>query len=110
MQNTTPTGFVYAIHAVGTTRVKIGFTTDLEKRLTMLQIGSPFPLELIFKMPGDMTAERKLHRHFQSRCVFGEWFEFTNGQIEQIKKGEILRLAPFDFKALLPNLKTGSWW
>src|SRR5215470_2881825 len=98
MQNTTPKGFVYAIHAIGTTRIKLGFSDDPERRLMDLQIGSPFPLRLIYKMPGDMRSERKLHRQFKAVRVFGEWFDFTNGQIEQIKAGELLTLQPFNFK------------
>ena len=47
-----------------------------------LQTGSPFPLSLIYKTPGHMSAERRLHRQFQSCRIFGEWFEFTSGQIQ----------------------------
>ena len=102
-------GFVYAIHAVGTNRVKLGFSQEPEKRMAALQIGSPFPLQLIYKMPGGPRDERRLHSRFRSCRIFGEWFEFTSGQIQQIKTGKLLALAPFNFKTLLPELNRG-WW
>ena len=54
----TEKGFVYVIRAVGTRRIKIGFTTQPKERLASLQTGSPFPLEMISCRPGDRGDER----------------------------------------------------
>jgi hypothetical protein len=50
------TGFVYVIHAVGTNRVKIGYSTKPEKRLLHLRTGSPFELRLLGKWPGTVCS------------------------------------------------------
>jgi hypothetical protein len=68
-------GFVYIIHAVGTNRVKIGYSLEPERRLADLQTSSPFPLVLIGSRDGTPDLEQILHQHLSEyRCV-GEWFE-----------------------------------
>jgi hypothetical protein len=69
-------GFVYVIHAVGTDRVKIGYSAEPEKRLADLQTASPFPLALIGKREGAPDLERRFHRHLSEYRRIGEWFEF----------------------------------
>lgn len=67
-------GFVYVIHAVGTNRIKIGYSVDPEKRLAQLQTGSPYELRLLAKWPGTIEAEQRAHQCLtQYRCG-GEWF------------------------------------
>jgi hypothetical protein len=74
MQNSTPTGFVYVIHAVGTNRIKIGYSADPEKRLAQLQTGSPYELKLLAQWPGTAEVEQRIHQRLaQYRCG-GEWF------------------------------------
>src|SRR5262245_43185129 len=69
------TGFVYVIHAVGTGRVKIGYSLEPTKRLSDLQTASPFPLELIGMRPGTPDLERAIHQHLHKYHCVGEWFE-----------------------------------
>lgn len=59
--------------------VKIGNAINPEKRVKHLQIGNPFPLELIAKLPfpTKKTAElyeRELHHRLRKHRAFGEWF------------------------------------
>lgn len=68
-------GYVYVIHALGTSRVKIGYSADPEKRLRELQTGSPFELRLLAKWPGSLDSELSAHRAFADHRCVGEWFE-----------------------------------
>lgn len=67
--------------------VKIGFTTDVNARMSALQIGSPHPLEIVAVRPGNMETERRLHKRFRSLRSRGEWF-FERGHLARwISKG-----------------------
>ena len=78
---------IYAIRAVGTDYIKIGYTTEdlLRTRLSTLQIGCPFELEMIAAGPGTISEEQQLHvlltaagRHHR-----GEWF-ISSPETDQI--------------------------
>jgi hypothetical protein len=57
--------------------VKIGFTTDLKRRLTMVQVGCPTPITLIGTIPGTPVVEKNLHRLFYKHRHHGEWFRLV---------------------------------
>jgi hypothetical protein len=59
--------------------VKIGFTTDLTRRLNDLQNCVPFKLKVHAKINGCSIADEKaLHRRFEKhRTEFGEWFRYA---------------------------------
>lgn len=70
-------GNVYLIEAVGTDRIKIGFTEwSAERRLHRLQTSSPFALRVAASLPGSLAIERHLHRkHAADRILpTAEWF------------------------------------
>lgn len=71
-------GHVYLINAVGTSRYKIGFASDVNRRLLELQTNSPFNLEVVVSMSGDIALERKLHKKYAENRRVGEWFEFPD--------------------------------
>lgn len=55
--------------------VKIGFTTDLGRRVQDLQPGSPIRLELVAYVPdGTPADEAAYHRKFHPHRVESEWF------------------------------------
>ncbi|MFO0801428.1 MAG: GIY-YIG nuclease family protein [Gemmataceae bacterium] len=67
---------VYFIEAVGTNKVKIGFTDGpVESRLRQLQTGCPVPLAVRAVVEGDQKAEGRFHRRFAHLKQEGEWFE-----------------------------------
>lgn len=72
-------GFIYAIKAVGTKYVKIGSATHtIERRLKLLQTGTPFLLELAawISVTADLLrVEKALHRALHVAHFRGEWFE-----------------------------------
>jgi transcriptional regulator of acetoin/glycerol metabolism len=54
--------------------VKIGFTENIEKRISSLQTASPHKLRLIGSIDGDAEKERQLHNFFSAYRLAGEWF------------------------------------
>lgn len=67
---------VYFIEAVGTNRVKIGFTSgDAADRLRQLQTGCPVPLVVRAVIAGDQQTEASLHLRFAHLQQAGEWFD-----------------------------------
>ncbi|MFI1608062.1 GIY-YIG nuclease family protein [Streptomyces griseofuscus] len=70
------TSCVYVIGSPGSSLVKVGTTTQLAKRLRVLQLSSPVPLEVVWSMPGDRASEAALHEHFAHLREHGEWFDF----------------------------------
>ncbi len=71
-------GCVYFIEAVGTNRIKIGFTSKKtpHERLESLQTACPYPLAILGWYPGSMATELALHERFASLRVMprAEWF------------------------------------
>lgn len=80
-------GFVYLIRVVGTDKVKIGFSKNVEKRIIDLQHSCPFTLEVVFKQYYEYAnrIENELHIKYLSKNIRGEWFSLTLDDIEDIK-------------------------
>jgi hypothetical protein len=61
--------------------VKIGITTNMDKRLRALNGGSPFPLRvdlsLHFTGDGAYRYEDALHQMFAAHWRQGEWFDYA---------------------------------
>lgn len=69
-------GRVYFLSAAGL--VKIGFTTNFEKRFAALQGGSPLPLSILGVVPGTPAREKEFHWLFADLRRHGEWFNLTD--------------------------------
>lgn len=66
-------------------RVKIGKTNDIQRRMTELQTGCPFPLKLLgsIKCKSERHAfevEKSAHEVFRRERKCGEWF-FVSGEV-----------------------------
>lgn len=59
------------------TRVKIGVTSNIDKRVKALQTGNAekIKVEYIEERNNPTKAERFLHKCFHKRRLVGEWFE-----------------------------------
>lgn len=91
------TGAVYFIEAIGTDRVKIGFTTEgVDARRRKLQTASPFELREITSLDGSLGIERLLHRdHVADRILpTAEWFHLRGGLASFIEKVRIEQRWP----------------
>lgn len=77
---------IYAISVVGDDMapVKIGYSREVKSRLGALQIGSPYPLEIIAVCRGRAHHEKRVHRHLLRHKSHGEWFVRSPETIEVI--------------------------
>jgi len=79
---------------------KIGFTQKLRTRLITMQAGSPTLIEIehYWKVSDCDEAEfleKKLHVAYRDNWVRGEWFRFSDEEIDSIKS--------FDAKQIIDN-------
>lgn len=66
----------YAIEAIGQSAIKIGKTTDIDRRFDELQVASPHELRVVVVLEGDRESE--LHNRFQCYRIGGEWFRYSD--------------------------------
>lgn len=85
---------VYAIQAGD--RIKIGFTTDLPRRMHEMQTGSSVQLVCIGHCPGGQPLERALHKQFAGSRLHGEWFRLTG--VERVELLKRLSGEPYFIK------------
>ena len=58
--------------------VKIGFSTNVAKRLAALQTSQPHKLRLLAVVEGDLSTESALHARFAELRHQGEWFRWKD--------------------------------
>ena len=74
--------WLYLIEAVGTGLVKVGMTTDIERRFTQLIGENAVELKLVGVMEGNSADERAAHDLLKAHRVHGEWFK----DCEEVRK------------------------
>jgi len=82
-------GFVYFIQDERNSFFKIGSTTDsAELRLQQLQVGNPRELRVFGAIECDdpVEKEKEIQDIWDSKCVRGEWFDFSERQAFDILK------------------------
>lgn len=57
---------------------KIGFTTDVKRRIASLKNLANEDLALVYSIEGDMKFKKEVHLKFKYRRIFGEWFEYCD--------------------------------
>lgn len=70
-------GLVYFIRAESGGPIKIGWTHDIDRRLSTLNTSSPYRLEVLATMQCRKDVELRLHERFKASRLNGEWFEPT---------------------------------
>lgn len=55
--------------------IKIGFTTNMDRRMKALQAHSPCRLRIILVVQGSRIREAALHEKFAHLRMHGEWFK-----------------------------------
>jgi DNA-binding XRE family transcriptional regulator len=70
--------------------LKIGYTKNINKRLSQLQVSSPVKLEVLHLIDGNVTIEKKLHVLFKDLRTSGEWFKFDSSILEYFADKECL--------------------
>ena len=66
--------FVYFIESEESGCIKIGFSVDVERRLSGLRSATPCKLNLLLAVPGGPLEEARLHGAFLKEHKSGEWF------------------------------------
>ncbi|MDH6224330.1 GIY-YIG nuclease family protein [Streptomyces sp. MJP52] len=85
---------VYVIGTPGSNTVKIGRTTNLQRRLADIQRMSPVPLVALWTHPGGHELETRLHHHFAELRSHGEWFAFDGDPLPAIKQAAAEAIRP----------------
>lgn len=81
-------GWIYIIGAnVGLEDfVKIGFTAgSVEKRMHVLQLGSPVELCIVASFQGTRAQELEMHQTFSEHRSHREWFRFEGPLFEFVR-------------------------
>ncbi len=65
---------VYLIADVANNVCKIGYSTNVKKRIKTLQTSYPHQLTIISAIHGDKLLEEQLHNLFSQYRLKGEWF------------------------------------
>lgn len=68
--------------------IKIGYTKDIQKRLSTLMHDHGQDLQLLKCICGTRYSEKSLHKRFSSLSVGKEWFRSNTELIEFIEKSE----------------------
>lgn len=93
--------------------VKIGFSTNLKRRLAALSTGMPAPETCIVSVSGIKHHETILHAKLDHLRITGEWFKLTQGIRKLMAACALLGYIPFeeknglhrDFLLLTPHLR-----
>ena len=77
-------GTVYFIHMENNLKMfKIGYSTNLKKRVESLQIGNPYLLCVYTTIDNvSRKKETQLHHFFSKKHIRGEWFAITPDMID----------------------------
>lgn len=67
-------GTVYVVRESSGTYVKIGWGTNVPKRIAELQVGNPRPLTLLAAFEASRDVEKDLHHQLREYRYRGEWF------------------------------------
>jgi DNA-binding XRE family transcriptional regulator len=91
--------------------LKIGYTKDIRKRLSRLQVSNPIKLEVLHLTDGDMELEKKLHDMFSEyNAQSGEWFYYNDKIINYFQDKKCLLwsegLVPYDKINLIGEIKS----
>lgn len=67
--------------------VKVGSASDVEKRMSLLRCQSPIAVELIYTLACHKAGavERAIHDKFRNYHDHGEWYRFSEEDIERVK-------------------------
>lgn len=95
--------YIYVIANLEFKICKIGFSNNIHNRLTQIQTGCPFPLEIYKVFKGNMKQERRIHQKYKHFRMKGEWFKFDG-----ILKDNIDAMEGEDFNliSVKKNLKS----
>ena len=68
--------------------IKIGRSSNVDKRIKQIQTGNPNKIILIqkYQCKDCNTVERMIHNNYKEKRLEGEWFNFTERDINECKE------------------------
>jgi hypothetical protein len=83
-------GYVYFIKETFSNHIKIGRSSNLEKRLRLFISDFPFEIQLIhyIKSNNYEKIELEFHKYFKENRANGEWFKIDDIELKKIISGE----------------------
>ena len=88
-------GRIYFIQQGEDGPIKVGFSTNIKRRMETLQTANPYPLFLLGSIPGTEGEEKALHAMIDSFRMHGEWFAPSSVVLELVSD----QLRRFDMNA-----------
>lgn len=79
-------GKVYFAEATEVRKVKISFSTNVDRRMAKINSDSPTPVRLIGAIIGTRLYENALHRQFCETHAYGDWFKQTPKLMKEISR------------------------
>lgn len=80
---------IYFLEAPTISRLKIGRTGDLKKRLEIIRTACPVDTKLFGVMRNypyeSNVLEMSIHRYFRNRRQKGEWFDYDQSILDEIR-------------------------
>mgnify|MGYP000871082522 CR=1 FL=1 len=64
--------------------IKIGYTDNIEQRLSALQTSCPIKLKVLAIIEGSLNEEKEYHIRFSKFSSSGEWFKINDELLEHI--------------------------
>ena len=105
---------VYFLASKGSGYIKIGFSSQLSRRIDEIKGSSPEPLELLHTIPdASLDIESTLHNKFQHLRTGGEWFEGSQEllqYIDSLKKSEAVIAGEKTASEVITEVTLESLW
>lgn len=79
----------YLLHSNGHYKIGVTLDTSVNGRISHLQIGNPYTIELVAKtgtIPNAYEVEKALHQKYKSNRVRGEWFTLSESELADVLK------------------------
>lgn len=78
---------VYVLNTKGFEFVKIGYAKNLKQRMSNIQNGCPYELNLFIcaHAPNFKEVEKYLHRYYSEFKARGEWFALGAGELDELQ-------------------------
>lgn len=95
---------IYLIECKHTKSYKIGYSNNPHKRLTELQTGNAYFLNILATIEGSIKDEKLLHNKFNKYKLKGEWFK-CNDEIKNYFKVEEVWLLDSSLIAVFTNME-----
>jgi hypothetical protein len=78
---------LYVVNIQGTSKYKIGITTNLKRRLKPLKTSNPENLKLIYfvRTLHIRSLEKFIHLQYKKHCIGGEWFSLNSRILKDLE-------------------------